>query len=160
MLQENNIEIGEDTNVTFTDSSWNDCVDTGRSTGANVIMSQADPVDYGSHLPVPVAMSSGEAEYIAAAVACMRASHIWMLIYDLQYLGSEEYNPDEPTCEPSRIILDNEAAITMSKCDKDTAGNQHVARRYHYVHQGTTLKEHVFEWISTKYQLADPPHLP
>ena len=82
-------------------------------------------------------MSSGEAEYIAAAVACMRASHIRILIYDLQYLDSEEYNPDEPTCE-------------------QTAGRRHVARRYHYVRQGTTLKEHVFEWISTKYQLADP----
>ena len=37
----------------------------------------------------------------------------------------------------------------------DTAGNRHVARRYHYVQQGTTMKEHVFEWIGTKYQLAD-----
>ena len=43
ILQENNIEIGEDTNITFTDSLWNDCVDAGRSTGAYVIMSQADP---------------------------------------------------------------------------------------------------------------------
>ena len=44
----------------------------------------------------------------------------------------------------------------MAKCNKDTAGNCHVARRYHYVRQGSTLKEHIFEWISTKYQLADP----
>ena len=28
VLQENNIEIKQDTNVVFTDSSWNDCVDT------------------------------------------------------------------------------------------------------------------------------------
>ena len=156
VLQENNIEIKQDTNVVFTDSSWNDCVDTGRSTGGYVALSQAGPVDYGSHLPVPVAMSSGEAEYIAAAVACMRASHIRMLIYDLRCLGSKDYNSDELTCEPSRIIVDNEAAIAMAKCNKDTAGNRHVARRYHYVRQGSTLKEHIFEWISTKYQLADP----
>ncbi len=38
---------------------------------------------------------------------------------------------------------------------KDTAGNRHVAMRYHYVRQVTTLKEYVFEWIGTKYQLAD-----
>ena len=86
VLQENNIEIKQDMNVVFTDSSWNDCVDTGRSTGGYVAMSQAGPVDYGSHLPVPVVMSSVEAEYIAAAVVCMRASHIRMLIYDLRCL--------------------------------------------------------------------------
>ena len=53
-------------------------------------------------------------------------------------------------------IIDNEAAIAMTKCNKDTAGNRHVARRYHYVCQGSTLKEHTFEWISTKYEWTDP----
>ena len=58
--------------------------------------------------------------------------------------------------DPSYIIIDNEAAKCMSKRKKDTAGNQHVARRYHYVRQDTLLKEHTFKWISTKFQLADP----
>ncbi len=49
----------------------------------------------------------------------------------------------------------NEAAICMAKCNKDTAGNRHVARQFHYVRQGTVLKEHKFEWISSKFQLAD-----
>ena len=63
--------------------SWNDYVDTGRSTGGYIRVIQGGAVDYGSHLPVPEAMSSGEAEYIAAAVACMKTSHLRMLIYDL-----------------------------------------------------------------------------
>ena len=76
VLGDNNIKVSKGSIITFTDSSWNDCVDTGRSTGGYITMIQAGAVDYGSHLPVPVAMSSGEAEYISAAVACMRASHI------------------------------------------------------------------------------------
>ena len=56
---------------------------------------------------------------------------------------------------PARIIVDNEAVICMAKCNKDTAGNRHVARRFHYVRQGTVLKEHKFQWIASKYQLAD-----
>ena len=52
-------------------------------------------------------------------------------------------------------FIDNEAAIAMTTCNKDTAGNRHVARRYHYVRQGTNLKEHTFHWIGTKNQLAD-----
>ena len=53
-------------------------------------------------------------------------------------------------------IIDHEAAISMAKCNKDTAGNRHVARRYYYVQQGTASQEQKFEWIGTKFQLADP----
>ena len=70
--------------ITFSDSSWNDCVDTGRSKGGHITFIQGGADDYGSHLPVPVAMSSGEAEYISAAIACMRGSHLRMLIYDFK----------------------------------------------------------------------------
>ena len=155
ILIENKIQIDEDTVLTFTDSSWNDCIDTGRSTGGNCSIMQGGPVDHSSHLPIPVAMSSGEAEYISAATACMRASHLRMLTYDLKYLCTESYDGDKLNQKPARIIIDNEAAICMAKCNKDTAGNRHVARRFHYVRQGSVLKEHKFEWISSKYQLAD-----
>ena len=56
---------------------------------------------------------------------------------------------------PAKIIIDNEAAIAMATCNKDTAGNRHVARRYHYVRQGTSLKEHTFNWIEFEHQLED-----
>ena len=92
----------------------------------------------------------------ASAVACMRASHLRMLGYDVERMGSDEYDPMNMKYEPSYIIIDNEAAKAMSECNKDTAGNCHVARRFHYVRQGTLLNEHKFHWISTKYQLADP----
>ena len=81
VLTENKITIDEDTVVTFTDSSWNDCIDMGRSTGGNGSIMQGGPVDHSSHLPIPVAMSSGEAEYISAATACMRA-----LTYEYSYM--------------------------------------------------------------------------
>ena len=79
VLLENDITVNEDTITTFSDSSWNDCVDTGRSTGGNITIMQGGPVDHSSHLLIPVAMSSGEAKYISAAVACMRAGHLRML---------------------------------------------------------------------------------
>ncbi len=57
--------------------------------------------------------------------------------------------------EPARTIIDNEAAICMTKCNKDTAGNRHLAQQFHYIRQGTALMEHKFEWIGTKLQLPD-----
>ena len=88
---------------------------------------QGEPVDHSSHLPVPVAMSSGEAEYISAAAAYMRASHLRMLLYDLKYLGTSKYDGENMKYEPAKIIIDNEAAIYMADCNKDTAGNRYVA---------------------------------
>ena len=74
-----------------------------------------------------MAISSGEAEHISTAVACMGASHLRMLINDLRFMGSENYNQDVVNLEPARIIIDNETVICMAKCNKDTAGNCHIA---------------------------------
>ena len=123
MLKENNIEINNNEIVMFTDSSWNDCKDTGRSTGGYIAMTQGGTVDYGSHLPIPVAMPSGETEYVASAAACMRVSHLRILGYDIEYMGSNTYDPMKLEYHSSLITIDNEAAKFMSECNKDTAGN-------------------------------------
>ena len=47
----------------FSDSSWQDCPDTGRSTGEYNIFYQGGPIDHGSHVPGPVDQSSAESEY-------------------------------------------------------------------------------------------------
>ena len=120
ILIENTIHINEDTNVTFSDSSWNDCDKTGRSTGGNISIMQGGPVDHSSHLPIPVAVSNGKAEYISAA--CMRASHQLMWIYDLKYLGTLKHDRDNMDYEPVWIIINNNAAICVAKCTINTAG--------------------------------------
>ena len=98
---------------------------------------QGGSVDHSSHLPIQVAMFSGEAEYISAAATSMRASHPCMLAYDSNYLGTSKHDRDNFDYEPAKIIIDNEAAIYMAKCmakyNKDTARNRYVARRFHDV---------------------------
>ena len=42
----------------FSDSSWQDCTDTGRSTGVYIILYQVGIVDHGTHVPVQDAQSS------------------------------------------------------------------------------------------------------
>ena len=46
----------------FSDSSWQDCPYTGRSTGAYIIFYQGGTIDHGTHVPGPVAQSSAESE--------------------------------------------------------------------------------------------------
>ena len=40
--------------MAFSDSSWKDCPDTGRSTGSYIIFYQGGPIDHGTHVPGPV----------------------------------------------------------------------------------------------------------
>ena len=70
MLHEANIELNDKLTVIFTDSSRQDCVDTGRSTEGDIIFNSEGPIDNRSHLPKPVALSSGEVQYLSAFVAC------------------------------------------------------------------------------------------
>ena len=55
----------------FSDSSWQDCPDTGRSTGAYIIFYQGGPIDHGTHVPGPVAKSSTESDYNTECTAGM-----------------------------------------------------------------------------------------
>ena len=88
---------------------------------------QEGPIDYINYLPIPVAISCGEAEYILAAAACMRACSLWMLIYDVKYLLTPKYDGDNMNYEPAKIIIDNKAAIGMEDWNKYTSGNRYVA---------------------------------
>ena len=44
--------------MAFSYSSWQDFPDTGRSTGAYIILYQGGPIDHGTHVPGPVDQSS------------------------------------------------------------------------------------------------------
>ena len=61
-------------------SSWKDCPDTGRSTGAYIISYQGGTIDHGKHVPGTVDKSSTEIEYNSACTAGMDLAYLRMLI--------------------------------------------------------------------------------
>ena len=67
ILRQANIKT-ENHLMDFSDSSWQDCPDTGRSTGAYNIFYQGGPINHGRHVTGPVAQSSAESWYNAACV--------------------------------------------------------------------------------------------
>ena len=69
--------------MAFSDSSWKDFPDTGRSTGAYIIFYQCEPIYHGIHVPAPVSQSSAESEYNPACTSGMDLAHFRMLIHVL-----------------------------------------------------------------------------
>jgi hypothetical protein len=141
----------------FSDASWQDCPDTGRSTAGELVYCQGGYVHARSHVPVPVAMSSAESEYMSACSACMAASHLRMLLYDHKYLGTTRYSKIKQMLDmaPSVLMVDNQAAVQMGMNDKLTKLTRHIARRFHYVREGIKQGHHNLYWISKEHQLAD-----
>ena len=59
LLRQASIET-ENQLMHFSDSIWQDCPDTGRSTGAFIIFYQGVPIYHGTHISGPVSQSSAE----------------------------------------------------------------------------------------------------
>ena len=135
--------------IAYSDSSWQDCPDTGRSTGGYVLFMQGGVVDAASCLPDPVALSSAEAEYNTCCVAGTAANACAMLIQEM--LGND---PDKPLGVP--LLLDNKAAISMGNSFRDTKHNRHVLRRYHYTRWMVENGRVILIWIPGQVKLADP----
>ena len=57
LLRQDHIKA-EDHLVGFSDSSWQDCPDTGRSIGTYIIFYQGGTIDHGTHVPGQVSQSS------------------------------------------------------------------------------------------------------
>ena len=90
----------------FSDSNWQDCPDTGRSTGAYIIFYQGGPIYHGTHVPGPVAQSSAESEYNAAFTAGMALAHFRMIVHELL-----NEDPDMVPKETHLIVLDSKSAM-------------------------------------------------
>ena len=48
--------------MVLSNSIWENCSDTGRSTGAYNLFYKGGPIDHCTHIPGPVAQSSAESE--------------------------------------------------------------------------------------------------
>jgi hypothetical protein len=115
----------------FSDSSWNDDIDHGHSTGCYIITYMGGVVDHTSNLPDPVALSSAEAEYNEGCLAFMAASHLRMLLAELEGI-------EDSDLKPTIILFDSKSAIAMGESYKDTKHTRHIMRCYHYVGEGVS----------------------
>jgi hypothetical protein len=147
MLMEQNISTSH-LFYGFSDSSWNDDQDTGCSTGCFIIVYMGGIIDHSSNLPDPVALSSAEAENNEGCIAMMAASHLCMLLCEMEGI-------DESSLVSTPIYFDSKSAMAMGNSYKDTKRTHHIMRRYHYVRENIGAKHFSMEWISTQFQIAD-----
>jgi hypothetical protein len=143
--------------IGFSDSSWQDCPDTGQSTCGFKVFVQGGLIDAQPTSPVTVALSSAEAEYMGACNLGTIVCHLRDLMYELKALGTHDYNKKKKDKKlPLTVLLiDNQATLMISKNYKVTVKNRHVVRQWHFVGCGVKDKLFILKWIPGEDQLAD-----
>jgi hypothetical protein len=131
--------------VAYSDADWGGCVRSGKSTTGMALFLAGAVVDWTSRRQTIVALSSAEAEYIAASDTSRQI--VWMRRL-LKALG-------EPQAEPTPLFIDNSTAIHMTEDERGDARRKHINVRYHYIRSMIEDKEISAQWVGTDQQLAD-----
>ena len=92
-----------------------------------------------------IALSTAEAEYIAATMACTQA--IWM--------RSELMNLKEEVPLPLTILCDNNSAINLSKHSVQHSRAKHIDISYHFIKDKVEKGEVKLDYVPTAEQIAD-----
>src|SRR5579859_93922 len=120
---------GKELFTSFTDADHGGDKNTGRSTGGYLIKFGTGAVSWSSKLQPIVALSTTEAEYIAAVEAGKKM--IWMRQLLTEF--------GIPIKEPSILRIDNQSAISVSKNPEHHGRMKHLDLRYFWLRDQVTL---------------------
>jgi hypothetical protein len=131
--------------VGFSDSSHGVNGDDGKSTTGHVFYYGNSPITWCSRKQNTVALSSCEAEFMAATDAACQA--IW-----LRELLSE-ITGESP--QVTRLLVDNKSAIQLMKNPVFHGRSKHINTRYHFIRECVEDGKIEVEHISGNQQKAD-----
>lgn len=128
----------------YTDADHGGDRETGRSTSGVICFHLGAAISWKSQLQASVAISSTEAEIVAASEGAREL--IWM-----KRLFKELMNYNHTP----QLFIDNEAAIKLSHNPEFHNRTKHIAIRHFFVREQVTAKELIVKYVNTKAQLAD-----
>eukprot|EP00253_Pinus_taeda_P011929 PITA_11929 len=131
--------------VGYTDNDWAGSMDDRKSTSGYLFHMGLGAISWAFKKQSIVALSTAEAEYVAAtAVACQA---VWMRRM-LRSLGQEQ-------AKATVIFCDNSSAIALSKNSVFHKRTKHIDTRFHYIRELVSNGEIILQHCRTQEQVAD-----
>jgi hypothetical protein len=131
--------------IGWSDSDWAQDTDTRRSMGGFVFDVAGGSVSWSSKKQPTVALSTVEAEYMAAANATKEAVWLRTLLHDLGYTQ----------VEATTIHSDNQGCIALSLNPVSHSRAKHIDIRHHFIRERVASDEIKLKFCSTKDMIAD-----
>jgi hypothetical protein len=131
--------------IGYTNSDWGGNMDDRKITLGYIFHLGSGAISWASQKQPIVALSSAEAEYVAATSAACQV--VWMrrVLSDLRH----------PQEEPTKIYIDNNSAIALSKNHVFHKRSKHIDTRYHFIRELVNNGDIYLEFCRSKEQLAD-----
>jgi hypothetical protein len=129
----------------FSDSDWSDDRDQGRSTTGYVLKMSGAAVSWVSQRQPCVALSSTEAEYVAASEACREV--MWFRKFLAEVECAQEY--------PTLLSIDNQTTLRMVFDEGGHSRRKHIDVKHHYIRERAQQQFVSVAWVSTTDQQAD-----
>ncbi|KAL0410959.1 UNVERIFIED_CONTAM: Retrovirus-related Pol polyprotein from transposon TNT 1-94 [Sesamum latifolium] len=131
--------------VGYIDNDWVRSVDDRKSTSGYIFCLGTNVISWSSRKQKSVALSSAEAEYIAAMNAACEAVCLRRILKDMKF---EQRGPTTIFCE-------NMSAIAMAKNLVFHARSKHIELRHHFFRELVNEGEISIKFINTNDQPAD-----
>ncbi|KAK1408428.1 hypothetical protein QVD17_40194 [Tagetes erecta] len=129
----------------FSDSNYSTDSEDGRSTSGNVFYYNDGLVSWQSQKQPTVALSSCEAEFMAATAAACQA--IWLHGLLVEITGKDQ--------EIVSLFVDNKSAILLMKNPVFHGKSKHISPKYHFIRQCVERNQVLVDYVSGKMQRAD-----
>lgn len=128
----------------YTDSDYAGCVDTRRSTSEFIFIKAGAAISWMSQRQRIVALSTTEAEYVAAAEGAKEA--IWLKKL-LESMGGEGNSVE--------LKMDNQSAIKLVQNPEYHKRTKHIDVRFHFIRDKVEEGTIVVNYVKSEEQLAD-----
>jgi hypothetical protein len=128
----------------YSDADWAGDIATRRSTSGYLIYLQQILICWGTKIQRVVALSTAEAEYISGSTACQETTWVRNLHHEIT---KQRIVP--------HLMIDNQAAIAMSKNNIQHARAKHIDIRYHYIRDLVMNNEITIEYCASNDMIAD-----
>eukprot|EP00253_Pinus_taeda_P001972 PITA_01972 len=129
----------------LTDADWAGSVDDRKHTSGGAFYMGSRLVSCFSKKQSSIALSTTEAQYVAAASRCTQLLWMMQTLQDIQI-----------TCTPPiSILCDNTRAISISKNPVMHSKTKHIPIKYHFLHEQVLEQKVKLEYVPSKEQVAD-----
>jgi hypothetical protein len=129
----------------YVDADFANDMDSRRSITGYIFLFAGAPISWQSRAQVSTALSTMEAEYMAASAAAQEALWLRMILEELGV------SLDKPLV----LLEDNRSAIAFSEHPGEHRRTKHIDYRHHFVRERVQKKDIRLDYIDTEDQLAD-----